>query len=91
MDWLSFFIAPTVAAIQIGVGYALVKPACASGTVTSLTMLSVAMGVLALAGTAIGWTARERFVGMVGAGLNVLVLLLIAATTISQFVLSPCE
>jgi hypothetical protein len=91
MEWVSFFIAPAVAAIQIGVGYALVKPACALGGVVLLTSLSMAMGLIAIAGMGIGWAVRERFVGLVAAGLNGLVLLLVIASTISHVLLNPCD
>jgi hypothetical protein len=91
MEWLAFFIAPAVAAIQVGVGYALVKPACAAGGPLMLTMLSVAMFILAAAGAGLGWARRERFIGMVAAGLNLLVILIAIFSTIPHFILHPCE
>jgi hypothetical protein len=91
MEWVSFLLAPTVAAIQVGVGYALVKPACAGGSVAPLTTLSVVMAVAAIAGALIGWRVRGRFLGVLGAGLNILVLLLIVASTASHFIFHPCD
>jgi predicted lysophospholipase L1 biosynthesis ABC-type transport system permease subunit len=91
MEWASFFIAPLAAAIQVGVGYALVKPACASGGPAMLLMLSAATFVAAGIGAVMGWSRRDRFIGQVSGGLNVIVMILAIASTIPHFVLSPCE
>jgi len=91
MEWLSFVLAPTVAAIQIGVGYALVKPACASGGPAMLLTLSAVTFVAAAFGAGLGWWHRQTFVGLASAGLNVIVMILVVASTIPHFVLSPCE
>ena len=82
--WASFAIAPTVAAIQVGIGYALSKPACFAGAVPSLTLLS-AIGAYS------GWLARERFIGTLGAALNVLVLVLVFASSLAPLLKSPCD
>jgi hypothetical protein len=55
MEWEAFFIAPAGAAIQIGVGYELVKPVCASGRPLMRLLLSAAMLAVALIGVAMGW------------------------------------
>jgi hypothetical protein len=91
IEWAAFFIAPVVAAVQIGVGYALVKPACATGGPGMLMTLSAAMAVAVAVGAVLGWTRRERFVGLVAIGLNILVMVLVIATTIPHFVLDPCR
>jgi len=91
MEWLSFFIGPTVAAIQVGVGYALVKPACAQRGPTMLITLSAVMFVIAAIGAAMGWSQRGRFVGAVATGLNVFAMLLVIFSTIPHFILNPCE
>ena len=93
MQWVAFFIAPAVAAIQIGVGYALVKPACAAQGPAMLMTLSAAMFVIAAIGGVIGWTERQhdRFIGTVAAGLNMLTMLIVICSTIPHFILNPCE
>jgi hypothetical protein len=91
MEWLAFFLAPTVAAIQVGVGYALVKPACAAGGPLMLTTLSIAMFLVSALGAGLGWARRERFIGIVAAALNVFVILLAVFSTIPHFILHPCE
>jgi hypothetical protein len=91
MEWAAFFIAPLAAAVQIGVGYAMVKPACAGGGAAMLTALSLVMAATAIAGALMGWSRRHLFIGVVASGLNVLVLLLVIASTIPHFLLNPCE
>ncbi len=93
MPWLAFFIAPAVAAVQIGVGYALVKPACAARGPAMLVTLSAVTFVIAAIGGVMGWTQRrqDRFVGTIAAGLNVLTMLLVICSTIPHFILNPCE
>ena len=91
MEWVAFFLAPLAAAIQIGVGYALVKPACAAGDVTMLIMLSAGVFTASVAGAGLGWWRRMRFVGQVALGLNLIVACLAIASTIALFVLSSCE
>lgn len=89
--WASFAIAPTVAAIQVGIGYALAKPACFAGAVPSLTLLSAVLAVIAAIGAYSGWLARERFIGTLGATLNVLVLVLVFASSLAPLLKSPCD
>ncbi len=89
--WTSFAIAPTVAAIQVGIGYALVKPACSSGGLASLTILSAVLAVTAGAGAYSGWLSRERFIGVLGLTLNALVVVLVFASALAPLLRSPCE
>jgi len=89
--WASFAIGPTVAAIQVGIGYALAKPACFTGAVTSLTLLSAVLAVVAAVGAYLGWLARERFIGTLGMAVNVLVLVLVFASSLAPLLKSPCS
>jgi hypothetical protein len=89
--WTSFAMAPAVAAIQVGAGYALVKPACASGHVAPLLILAAGLAVTGGAGAYLGWRSRARFIGAVGATLNVLVLVLILASSLGLILESPCQ
>ena len=91
MEWLAFFIGPTVAAIQVGVGYALVKPSCANGGPVMLTTLSAVIFVAAAIGAVMGWTRRDRLIGIVAAGLNIFAMLIAIFSTIPHFILNPCE
>ncbi len=91
MEWLSFFMAPAVAAIQVGVGYALVKPACAARGPAMLITLSAVTFLVAVIGAAIGWSYRDRFIGAVSTGLNVLTMILVVCSTIPHFMLNVCD
>jgi len=91
MAWISLAIAPTVAAIQVWIAYMLVKPACGSGHVSSLMLLSVALAVVTAAGAFAGWRARGRFLGMIGLAINVLVLVLVFASSFAPVIKPPCE
>ena len=91
MEWLAFWLAPAAATLQVGVGYALVKPACAVGGTTVLTALSVITFAMTVAGIWLSWRRRPSFVASVALGLNLLVAVLVIAATIPHFLLSPCE
>jgi hypothetical protein len=84
--------------VDQGVGYPLVKVACASGEATLLTTVSVAALMLGLAGFAIGLiafrvepTERPRLFAGIATGFNALTVLYIVLTTTFPFLLSPCE
>jgi hypothetical protein len=107
MEWLAFVLAPVAASIQVGIGYALVKPACAAGGNAILTTLSLLTLAMSVGGAWLGWTRmqlaigasdsggraldRRWFVAALAAGFNVLVALLILTSTLPHFILSPCE
>lgn len=91
MAWISLAIAPTVAAIQVWIAYMLVKPACVGGHLGSLMLLSVALAVVTAVGAFAGWRARARFLGMIGLAINVLVLVLVFASSLAPVIRPPCE
>jgi hypothetical protein len=91
MVWLSLSLAPLVAAVQVGVGYAMAKPACASGSIVSLVLLSSVLALGTVAGGYAGWRTRGRFLGTLGLALNALVLVLVIASTLAVAVKPPCE
>lgn len=89
----AFFAGPVALLIDQGLGYPLVKPACAAGTQMMLVAVSALALVVALSGALAGRArlADRPFVATIGIGLNVLVAGFIVFATIPQFVLSPCE
>jgi hypothetical protein len=105
--WLAIVSGPAAWAIHELVAYALVKPVCAAGTGPMLALVSAGTLVLALAGAWIGWSclvrlrdagetgddpfARSHFMAVVGLGLNLLIVVLIAIAAVPPFLLSPCE
>ena len=105
--WFAVLAGPAALFANQFAGYALVKWACASGHTYVLTGIAIAMLCLALAGTWVGWTCRNRlrdateyggriidrsyFVAIVGVGLGLLTALLIVMQAYPHFILSPCE
>jgi hypothetical protein len=81
--------------VDQGVGYPLVKVACAHGETTLLTWTSTAALALAACGFWCGIRGRHpervRFLGTVAVGFNALVLLFVLLTAVFPFLLSPCE
>ena len=105
--WFAVLAGPTAVALNMFVGYALVKWACASGHAFVLTAIAALMFALALSGAWVAWTSRARlrdadeeggrivdrsyFVATVAFGFALLNALLIVMQTYPRFVLSPCE
>lgn len=105
--WIAVLLAPAAWAFNQLVGYALVKPVCASGHTILLNAISIAALAMVIGGASIGWScfvrlrdAREEgartidrsyFMAVVAMGFNALVAVLILTAAVSPFVLSPCE
>jgi hypothetical protein len=107
--WLvtAFLLAPTAWALNELIGYALVKPVCASGHKLLLTGLSAGMLAVVVAGAWIGWWCltqlrsasqtggsrvdRSYFFALVTIGFNLIIGLLILVAAVPPFVLNPCE
>ena len=104
---LAILSGPAAWAMNQLVGYALVKPVCASDS--RLTLIAVAAAALAMtvAGTLIAWSClarlrgaheeggreedRSHFLAVAGLSLNLLIALLIVTAAVPVFLLSPCE
>ena len=100
-------LAPAAWAINEVVGYALVKPVCASGHKVLLLGLALAMFAMVSAGGWIGWSClarlrgaaiqggtridRSYFLALVSLGFNVLIGILILTAAASVLLLNPCE
>ena len=105
--WFAVLAGPAAVALNILVGYALVKWACASGHTYVLTALAALMLGLALAGAWVGWACRAEirdaneqggrivdrsyFGALVAIGLSAIAALLLIMQAYPHFVLSPCE
>jgi hypothetical protein len=105
--WFAVLAGPIAVATNMFAGYALTKWACASGHTFVLTLIALAMLVLALTGAWVGWGCRQQlldgneqggrivdrsyFVAMVAVGFACINALLIVLQSFPHFVLSPCE
>ena len=106
--WTSMLAGPLAFALNLQIGYALVKWACSREQPVVLTLVAAITFAGAMAGAALGWSClgklrgeadgqggrqidRSYFMAMVATGLNLLLALLIATSTVHQFILSPCE
>ncbi len=105
--WAAVLLAPAAWAFNQFVGYALVKPVCASGHKIVLIGISAAALAIVSAGEWIAWSCfrrlrqadeegaspadRSYFMAVVAMGFNFLVAILILTAAVSPFVLSPCE
>lgn len=89
----AFFAGPLAFLIDQGLGYPLVKPACAADARMLLVGISAFALVVAGAGVVAGRArlAERPLVATVAIGLNLLVAGFIVFAAIPQFVLSPCE
>jgi hypothetical protein len=105
--WIALLLAPAAGALDMFINYALVKPVCASGTRSVLTLVSI--GALAVVGIG-AWTAswclsrlsdateeggrtidRSYLMARGALALNAIMGMLIALIAVHQFILSPCE
>jgi hypothetical protein len=105
MIWFALLAGPVAWALRQLASYALVTPACRLGGTQPLVAIAATMLGLTLIGTWVGArclvrsrhsrdgavAVRASFMAMVAMGLNLLVALLIALSTVAEFVLSPCE
>jgi hypothetical protein len=105
--WGAFFAGPAAAALNEGLGYAVMKPVCAGADAYLLWLFAAAALAVAVAGAWIGWrclrdlraaaedggtvTDRSLFLAIVAVSLDTLVGLLIVTSALPFFFLSPCE
>jgi hypothetical protein len=106
--WTSMLAGPLAWALNLQVGYALVKWACSRDQTFVLTLVGALTFAGTVAGAYVGWLCllkvrgtadelggriidRSYFVAVVAVGLNLLLALLIAVSSVHQFMLSPCE
>jgi hypothetical protein len=104
--WSAVLIAPASLALNIGLGYALVKWVCSGGHAAVLFGVWAAALVMSVAGLVLGWrlmgrarNAREDggsavdrsyFGAKVAVGLNVLAVLLLVTSGSAQLMVDSC-
>jgi hypothetical protein len=92
--WPALLVAPILALVSIGLGYALVDPACSAGGQAMLHAAILIPLLLAIACTAIAYrdrrSPRDPFLSLVATGVGAFFSLVIAAQWATQLFLSPC-
>jgi hypothetical protein len=88
--WPALVLAPLIALASISFGYALVTPACAKGLDWTLHALILGSLVLTASMTALAWTERREFLGLVAVGCGAFFSAVIAMQWLAQFFVTPC-
>ena len=92
--WPALLAAPVLALLSIGLGYALVDPACGAGGRALLNAAILIPLVLCIACTLIAYgdrkSPRDPFLALVATGVGAFFSLVIAAQWATQLFLSPC-
>lgn len=105
--WAAFLAGPLAWTFNQGVGYAVMKPVCLGSATYLLWLIAAIALCVTLVGAWTGWrwvrrlrTANEDgehgpdrtyFLAILTVAFNGLIAILIVASLIPQFVLSPCE
>ena len=105
--WLGLASGPVAWALDLLIGYALVKPVCRADARFTLVAVSAAALLVTAAGWWLSWRClqqlrnahptgghpedRSQMLALAGVVLNALLALLIVTAAVSQFLLSPCE
>jgi len=88
--WPALVLAPLVALVSISFGYALVTPACDKGLAWTLHALILGSLALTAAMTALAWTERREFLGLIAVGCGAFFSFVIAMQWLAQFFVTPC-
>jgi hypothetical protein len=106
-QWYALLIGPLSWAADLGIGYANVYHACSTGHYYVLHVISLITLIVALSGAFVGWQEfqkvrdgsdeggtpldRAHFMALLGIAASIGFALVIIATAVPRFVLSPCE
>jgi hypothetical protein len=92
--WPALLVSPLLALASIGLGYALVTPACQASRTWILHASTMAFLVLSIATTIVAWTAlasaRREFLPLVATWTGAFFSAVIAAQWIAVLLISPC-
>lgn len=106
-QFYALLIGPVAWAFDLGISYASVYHACSTGHFYVLHLISVVALVVALTGAFVGWREfqvvrkgsddggtpfdRSHFMAMLGIASSIGFAVLIIATAVPRFILSPCD
>jgi len=88
--WPALIVSPLIALASIGLGYALVNPVCTKGLTWALHALILGSLAVSLATTALAWTERREFLGLMALWCGAFFSLVIAVQWLAQFFVTPC-
>ena len=92
--WTGLLLAPAAWLTSLEVGYVLVRPDCAAGTLLRQHVVHAGFLVIALGGLLVAWRARhaERdFLSTLGVLVSALFVLVLVAQWIPTFLIHPCQ
>jgi len=88
--WPALVLAPLIALASISFGYALVTPACDKGLAWTLHALILGSLVLTASLTALAWTERREFLGVIAVGCGTFFSFVIVMQWLTQLFVTPC-
>jgi hypothetical protein len=92
--WTGLLLAPAAWLTSLEVGYVLVRPDCAAGTLVRQHVVHGVFLLIALGGLLVAWRARraERdFLSTLGVLVSASFVLVLVAQWIPTFLLHPCQ
>ena len=88
--WPALILSPLFALASIGLGYALVEPACNRGLAWVLNAAILGSLALSAAATAAAWREKDAFLRQLALGCGAFFSLVIALQWTAQFFVTPC-
>lgn len=92
--WTGLLLAPAAWLTSLQLGYMLVRPSCAAGTLLWQHVLHAGFLVVALGGLVVAWRARQAerdFLATLGILVSALFVMVLVAQWIPTFLIHPCQ
>jgi hypothetical protein len=92
--WTGLLLAPAAWLTSLEVGYVLVRPDCAAGTLFRQHVVHAGFLVIALGGLLVAWRARQAerdFLSTLGVLVSASFVLVLVAQWIPTFLIHPCQ
>lgn len=92
--WTGLLLAPAAWLTSLEVGYVLVRPDCAGGTLLRQHTVHAGFLLIALGGWLVAWRARQAerdFLSTLGVLVSALFVLVLVAQWIPTFLIHPCQ
>jgi hypothetical protein len=92
--WTGLLLAPAAWLTSLEVGYLLVRPDCAAGTLLRQHVVHAGFLLIALGGLLVAWRARQAerdFLSSLGVLVSASFVLVLVAQWIPTFLIHPCQ
>jgi hypothetical protein len=92
--WTGLLLAPAAWLTSLEVGYVLVRPDCAAGTLLRQHLVHAVFLLIALGGLLVAWRARQaerEFLATLGVLVSASFVLVLVAQWIPTFLIHPCQ